>query len=455
MKKNEIITLEISDMTNLGFGVGKHEGMVVFVSDAVIGDTLEAKIIKITSSYAVAKLERLIIPSNERTEPRCKERLCHSCAYKSVSYGCELRIKRNDVISAFKKSGLPDVIVNETLPSPKLLNYRNKAQYPISMDKNGEYIVGFYAPKTHRVTEARNCPLAPKEFPEILSTLTAFFKRYKLSVYDEQSGKGLLRHIYLRRGEVSHEIMLTIVINANSLPHAEELAALIKEKHKEIKCLLLNVNCENTNIILGKEYITLFGDGFIKDTLAGVELKLTAPSFYQVNHECAELLYAKAKELAAPTKEDVILDIYCGVGSIGLSMAKNAKELIGIEIVESAVEMARENAENAGFNNAKFYTGDAINTERLLSNAENELKRKIKPSIIILDPPRAGCAEDLIKFCVSLSPSRIVYISCNPQTLARDAKLFENLGYSCGEVYPVDMFPGTGHVETIVCLCKQ
>ena len=455
LKKNEIRELEIFDMTNLGFGVAKAEGMVVFISGAVIGDKAKVKTIKITSSYAIGRIEELTVASPERCNGRCEIEKCKSCAYKLINYGRELEMKHADVASAFRKAELPYVKILDVIPSPRLTEYRNKAQYPISVTQNGEYVIGFYAPKTHRVTEARRCPLSPKAFPEILETLASFFAENKISCYDEESGKGLLRHIYLRRGEISEEIMLVIVINGSSLPHIEKLTKLLSARHPEIRSFMLNVNTEDTNVVLGNEYINVFGDGYIRDTLAGVELKLTAPSFYQVNHGAAEILYKKARELAAPTKNDTLLDLYCGVGSIGLSMADAVGELIGIEIVESAVQMARENAQNAGFDNANFYTGDAASTERLLENAERELGRSIKPNIIIIDPPRAGCAPELVRFTASLAPERIVYISCNPQTLARDLKLYSELGYITNEVQPVDLFPATGHVESLVCLQRQ
>lgn len=455
LKKNEVRELEIFDMTNLGFGVAKADGLVVFVSGAVIGDVVKAKIIKLTSSYAVGRVEEFITKSPERTDNRCGIDKCQSCAYKLINYEKELEMKRDDVVSAFKKAELPNTKILNVIPSPKLHHYRNKAQYPISRSKNGEYVIGFYAPKSHRVTEARNCPLAPAEFPKIIDTLAGFFSENSISCYDEESGSGLLRHVYLRRGEISGEIMLVLVINGHTVPSLDKLSAILSKSHPEIKAFLLNVNTEKTNVVLGDKYINVYGDGYIRDTLCGVELKLSAPSFYQVNHDAAEMLYKKARELAAPEKEDTVLDLFCGVGSIGLSMADACGELIGIEIVESAVEMAKENAKKAGFNNAKFYTGDATSTEKLLENAELELGHEITPGIIILDPPRSGCSSELVAFTAKLSPKRIVYISCNPQTLARDLKLYSALGYESGDVQPVDLFPATGHVESVVCLSRK
>lgn len=453
LRKNETLTLKIEDITNLGFGVAKSDGEVIFISDTVPGDEVEARIIKVASSFAVAKCERLITPSSSRTDSRCDVAACKSCAYKLLSYSDELSRKEENVRQIFKKAGLTDVKVEKIIGSVRERAYRNKAQYPISRTKDGGYAIGFFAPKSHRVTEAAHCPLAPEIFGEIIELLRAFFAKHNISVYDEETGGGLLRHIYLRRGEISKEVLLTLVINGTSLPHSDELVRLVTDSFPSVVGVLLNLNTKNTNVILSDEYTTLYGRDYIFDTLAGVELKITAPSFYQVNRECAEILYAKARELAAPSKSDVILDLYCGAGSIGLSMARECGEVIGVEIIDSAVECARFNAEHNGIMNASFYTGDAKDTARLLDSAERERGERIKPSIVILDPPRAGSNEELINHIAkNLTPERIVYISCNPQTLARDMVIFKDLGYFGGSVTPVDMFPGTGHVESVVCL---
>lgn len=455
LKKNDSFVAEIIDITNLGFGVCKKDGQVVFVSGAVPGDLCEIKIIKVGSSYSVGRVEKFISLSDKRVEGRCDNALCRSCAYKCLSYEYEKELKAEAVRQIFKKSGLAEVEIGELVGSPDEAEYRNKAQYPISRDKNGEYIIGFYAPKSHRVTEAADCPLAPEIFGKIIEVLRGFFKKNNLSTYDEQSGEGLLRHIYLRRGEISGEVLLTLVINGSSLPHSNQLVSLMTENFPELVGILININTEDTNIILGDEYITLYGRNYIFDTLGGVALKITAPSFYQVNRQAAELLYAKAKELAKPTKNDLLLDLYCGAGSIGLSMADEAGEVIGIEIVESAVECATFNAEINHIHNASFYAGDASDTKKILEPAEKVRGEKIKPDIVILDPPRGGTTEELIEHISSLNPSRIVYISCNPATLARDMVVFKQFGYEGNEVTPFDLFPLTGHVESVVCLEKK
>ena len=451
LKKNQNLTVDIIDITNLGFGVARVDGEVIFIADAVTGDKAKIKIIKVAQSYAIGKVEEFISLSEKR-EMRCENRLCKACAYKNISYAHEADIKEEMVHQIFKKAGLPEVEIGKIITSPSTCHYRNKAQYPINRDKNGEYQIGFFAPKSHRVTDAVECPLAPKIFAEILTEAREYFKENDISAYDEETGKGLLRHIYLRRGKVSGEVLLTFVLNGTSLPNSEDLVRRITAKFPKIVGILINENKKNTNIILGEKYSVLFGRDYIFDTLAGVKLKITAPSFYQVNHDCAEVLYAKAREMAELKEGDLLLDLYCGAGSIGLSMAKDCRELIGIEIVDSAVECARFNAENNGIENASFYTGDAKDTEKLLAPAETIRGEKIMPDVVIFDPPRAGSDEALLRHVASLSPRKIVYISCNPATLARDMVVLKELGYIGETVTPVDMFPGTGHVESVVCL---
>ena len=455
MKKNELTELEISSLNNLGFGVARLDGFVVFVDGAVTGERVLARIIKTTASYAVARTEKILSPSEYRTAERCHLRGCKSCAYRAIDYGEEKRQKRENVIADFKKAGISSIEVLPVASADVTKEYRNKAQYPVALDKNGEYVVGFFAPKSHRVTEAADCPLAPRVFSEIIELLRAFFKEYQISVYNEESGRGLLRHVYLRRGEISGEILLTLVINGKALPHSDRLSEKIRAAFSSVVGILLNENTEKTNVILGKRFTTLWGRDYIYDTLAGVRLKITAPSFYQVNHSGAELLYATARELAGATESDTVLDLYCGAGSIGLSMAKEAGYIIGVEIIESAVECARENAKANGIENAAFFIGDAADTEGLLKNARMPNGEAVSPDIVILDPPRGGCDGGLISYVASLSPRKIVYISCNPATQARDCALFARLGYTTDKVAPVDMFPGTGHVESVVCLSRK
>jgi 23S rRNA (uracil1939-C5)-methyltransferase len=453
LKKNDVLDLKIESMTNLGFGVAHHLGLVIFVSGAVTKERVLAKIIKLSSSYAVARMERILEPSPYRTDARCEYTKCHSCAYKNVLYSEECKIKENDVREAFHKEGL-SVTVMPLVKSPKEKEYRNKAQYPIRL-VGGEYTVGYFAPKSHRVCEARYCPLTPRVFGEICDVLCEYFKENSVSVYDENRESGLLRHVYIRRGEISGEIVLTIVINGKELPREDCLVRKITEKFSSVVGILINENERDTNVVLGEKYRTVFGRDFLYDTLAGTELKIMPAAFYQVNHGAAELLYAKARELAALEKSDTLLDLYCGTGSIGLSMAADCRELFGVDIVEASILCAKENARRAGIENAHFFTSNADRTEEILSEAQAVLGRKISPDVIILDPPRSGCGERAVQFVASLNSKRIVYISCNPTTLARDVKAFCELGYEYGELTPFDLFPQTGHVESVVCLKRQ
>lgn len=454
MKKNEVLRLEIEDLNNLGFGVSHVDGKVVFVSGAVTGDVLEAQIIKVNASYGVAIVKRLISPSPMRTEGRCPYPACTACAYKNIEYSHELKTKESNVRACFKKAGLPEIEVLPVLSTGVTCGYRNKAQYPVGMDAKGNYLLGFYAPKSHTVKEAAACPLQPSVFAEILEFLRAFFKEHALSVYDEKSGKGLLRHVYLRRAEKSGEILVTLVINGDRLPCEDALVSRLTAAFPAVVGILLNENRADTNVILSDSYRTLYGKNSITDELSGVTLEIAASAFYQVNRAGAELLYGEAKRLAGLKKSDLLLDLYCGTGAIGLSMAKDVRELIGVEIVADAVKCAKRNAAASGIENASFFAGDAADTEKFLEQAERERGEKIRPDVVILDPPRKGCDARLLSFVASLSPRTIVYVSCGPDTLARDMAILKPLGYTSDKIQPVDMFPGTGHVESVVCLTR-
>lgn len=455
LKKNEECIIEITDLNNLGFGVGRVDGMVVFVSGAVDGDTVRAHILRVTAGYAVAKAVEILSPSPYRAESLCTASGCGGCAYRGVTREHEIALKENAVRHAFIKNGLPDVKILPLLETGERYGYRNKAQYPVSREKDGSLRIGFYAPKSHRVVPAEDCPLGDPAFPPILHELHRLIEQYNIPVYDEETGKGLLRHIYLRAGKVSGEILLTFVLNGKELPNATAIVGTLISKFPAITGIVINVNREKTNVICGDKYIPLYGEKTLSDTLAGVELEISPAAFYQVNHDAAELLYARAKELACLTGKELLLDLYCGAGSIGLSMARNVREVIGVEIVPDAVACAKRNAARNGIKNASFYCGDAEDTRNLLAAAEAERGEEIRPDVVVLDPPRRGCGEALLSFVTDLAPSRIVYISCNPETLARDAKFLTASGYDMGAVTPVDLFPCTGHVESVVCLSKK
>ena len=450
MTKEQVIELDITDLNNLGNGVGRYDGQVVFVRGAVSGDRVRAKIIKVNKSFAVARLEQIITPSPDRADGFCSAPLsCGGCVYRHISYESELLLKRGYVKAEFVKAGLPDVNVLPVLSVGKVRGYRNKAQYPVAKGKNGTY-AGFYASKTHNVIPAEECAIQSPEFAPILRFVCEFADGHGWSVYDEESGRGLLRHIYLRVGKRTGEIMLCLVLNGSALPSEDIFAAKVTERFPEIVSLMINENNEDTNVVLGRKYRTLCGKGGIEDELCGLKFFISPDSFYQVNRDGAELLYSKARELADLRGGEILMDLYCGTGTIGLSMASDAKRLVGIEIVRSAVECAKDNAERNGIGNARFVCADAGSKEVILEAAGGT-----RPDVVIIDPPRKGSTRELVDCLADLSVPRIVYVSCGADTLARDCKWFSERGYEIGDVQPVDMFPRTGHVESVVCLTRR
>lgn len=453
--KNKEYEMEIEDLNNLGYGVGRVENVAVFVGGAVDGDRVLARIILVKKNYAVARAEKIIRPSVHRQkESFCPYKGCGGCAYADIDYSHELDLKRARVESAFYKHGIKDARVMPVFSTYKTKHYRNKAQYPVTQDKNGEYRVGFFAPKSHRVVSAVECPLQPVLFADILKALLEFFSEHKISAYDEQTGKGLVRHIYLRSSEDEKECTLVLVINGRSFPKSEQLVSEVRKKFPSVTSLMLNVNTDNTNVVCGDEYITLYGEGHLIDTMCGVSLKISPAAFYQVNREVAEAIYKKAKSLAELKGDETLLDLYCGIGSIGLSMADSVSSLVGIEVVPEAVECAKENALRNGIKNASFFCADASGAQNIIEKAELSTGRKIDFDTVILDPPRKGCSEELLEYLAKANCKKIIYVSCNPDTLARDALFLTKNGFSMSEVYPFDMFPRTGHVESVVCLTR-
>ena len=448
LKKNDIFTVEIEDMNFLGFGVAKIDGMAVFVSGAVTLDVAAVKIIKVAKTYAVARTEKIVAPSPYRVEDDCPvSASCGGCAFRAVTYNYEKSLKESFVKMSFVKQGMRDVTVMP-LTHAGLSHYRNKGQYPVRRDANGKTVIGFFAAKSHRVLDCSDCKLQHPAFAPIISEIREFIDKNNISVYSEEDGKGLVRHIYLRIGEKSGEIMLCLVINGDRMPLEDKFVKQITDKFKSIKSLYINVNTENTNVVLGKAYRLIFGAPHITDILCGVKLEITPQSFYQVNRDAAELLYQKGAALAEFNGDELLLDLYCGIGSIGLSMADKVKKLIGIEVVPSAIECAKRNAALGGIENASFYCGDAALAEKLLEGAK-AAEGDFVPDVVVLDPPRKGCAKELIDYIAKLGVKKIVYISCNAETLARDAKILTDTGYKMSEVYPFDLFPRTGHCECV------
>ena len=457
MNKGTRVTTEITDLNNLGCGVGHlPDGRALFVAGAVAGDTVTAELIKVNKTYAVGRLLTVLSPSPDREDDFCAAPLsCGGCVYRHISYARERALKRGYVEHCFRKAGLADVAVEEVVTTGEVSGYRNKAEYPIAAGKTGLY-GGFYAQKTHRVVAAENCSLQPAVFGEILRAVCEILGAQGVTAYDEVTGKGLFRHLYLREGRGTGELMVCPVLNGAGLPDEAGFVAALSARFPQITSIILNTNQKSTNVVLGDTYRTVFGKDHLEDILCGKRFGIAPAAFYQVNHDAAELLYGLAAERAtAGGKSGLLLDLYCGAGTIGLSMADKFDEIIGIEIVPAAVKSAKANAALNGVENASFYCGDAATAETLLAPAEEARSTRLSPDAVVLDPPRKGCDAALLRFLAARNVPRIVYVSCGPDTLARDCAILRELGYKIGAVTPVDLFPRTGHVESVVCLTRS
>lgn len=449
MNKNDICTLEITSISNEGLGVGRAEdGRAVFVPMTAAGDICRVKILKVKSSYAYGKIEEIITASSDRKESDCSVfGKCGGCCFRHISYESELAAKESFIKDAFTRIGKLSPRFLPIVKNENIYRYRNKAQYPLGKDKEGQAVCGFYAPKSHRIVPCWDCMLQPAVFSEIVAFIMNFISENKLSVYNETEHKGVLRHICIRQGHYSGEICVVIVAK-RKIPEMQKMAKAIKEQFPAVKGVVLNINKEDTNVIFGEEEIVLAGVKEITDTMCGNAIKISPKSFYQVNTPMAERLYEIAKEFAQPKGKN-IADIYCGIGTIGLSMAKEAKSIAGVEIVESAVQNAKKNAELNGFDNAEFYCADADSAAEILRKAG------VKPDVIILDPARKGCDRKVLEEMAEFGADRIVMISCNPATAARDCGVLEELGYGCDVVRGVDLFSGTSHVECVVLMSRS
>ena len=453
LQKNQILTLRIERLSSDGSGVAHSaDGEAVFVPGTAPGDEARVRIVKDCGRYAFGILDELLTPSPDRIPVDCPVAgPCGGCSLRHLDYAAELRAKQESVLDAFRRIGGLEVPVLDILPSPEVDRYRNKVQFPVGVDKNGAPCIGFYAGRTHRIVPCPDCKLQPGVLNEIGNALCAFFAQQGIRPYDEQSGKGLVRHIFLRRGAHSGQIMVCLVCTRAKLPHAEQLCTVLREQFPAISTILLNVNAKNTNVILGSENHILYGPGYIEDTLCGVPVRLGPLSFYQVNTLAAERLYGVAAQYAQLTPDDTLLDLYCGMGTIGLSMAGQCRELIGVEIVPEAIESAKANAARMGkavAAKSRFFCADAGQAATQLA-AEG-----LHPDIVMLDPPRKGCDEATLSAVVRMAPRRVVYVSCNPATAARDAAWLEQNGYHAEKVQPVDLFPRTKHCEAVLLLTK-
>ncbi len=449
LEKNKIYEAVIEDYTAEGQGVAKAEGCAIFVPNAVYGERCRIRIEKAAKTWASGKIVEILEKSPHRINRDCPvAKLCGGCDFRHMDYAEECRLKSQRVRSCLNRLGGENLENVPILSAPQQSCYRNKAQYMVGLDKKGRAIAGFFRAGTHQVVENRRCLILPEEADRVKDAVIDYVNQYRIPVYCETTGKGLLRHIFVRKGWVSGQILVCLVINGREIPRKQELLERLK-KIPGFTSLTLSVNTRKGNTILGDEFITLFGPGFIEDTLCGLTFRLSPRSFYQVNHDQAERLYETAISQAEITQQDTVLDLYCGVGTITLAMARHAGKVIGVEVVPQAVEDARENAARNGIGNAEFFCADA-------GAAALALEAKgIRPDVVVVDPPRKGLNAEAIEAMGKMQPRRIVYVSCDPATLGRDVALLKKQGYQLKNASAADLFPRCAHVETVVTLCKN
>jgi len=447
--KNQVFEIEITGQTHEGLGVGRVDGMAVFVQGAIAGEKVVAKIIKVMKNYAVARIESFMERSPDRAEPFCPVyKRCGGCNLQHMTYERTLQFKRQVVIDNLERiGGLEGIQVEPVIGMETPKRYRNKAQYPVGMGKNGP-IAGFFAPRSHEIIQAEECGIQHPSSDLAKNTVLEFIKADRIPVYDEITHKGLIRHVVVKVGFMTGEVMVILVSTGPNIPKKDKLVSLLKERIPGLASIVVNVNDKPGNVILGSKNITLYGKDTIEDKLGDLLFEISPLSFYQVNPEQTLVLYNKAVEYAGLTGEETVFDLYCGIGTISLFAAGKAKKVIGVESVPEAVEAARRNAERNRINNAEFYCGNA-------EEVVPELYRQgMQADVVIVDPPRKGCDEVLLKTLIDMAPQRIVYVSCNPSTLARDMKVLHGSGYEPQKVQPVDMFPWTNHVECVTLMSR-
>ena len=450
-RKNDLVTLEIEDCGIDGEGIGKADGFTVFVKDAVIGDTVTAKIIKAKKNYGYGRLMEVLKPSPYRVEPKCEfARQCGGCQLQALSYEQQLVFKTNKVKGHLERiGGFTDIPMEPIIGMDELFHYRNKAQFPVGRNKEGKIVTGFYAGRTHNIIENRDCALGVAENKEVLDRVIAHMEKYGIEPYNEATGKGLVRHVLIRYGYFTKEVMVCLILNGNKIPKEELLVKSLCEI-PGMTSITINVNKKHSNVILGEEIRLLWGQEYITDRIGDISYQISPLSFYQVNPMQTQKLYAKALEYADLHGEETVWDLYCGIGTISLFLAQKAKFVRGVEIVPAAIENAKENAKLNGLENTEFFVGKA---EEVLPREYK--KNGVYADVIVVDPPRKGCDETLLETMVEMNPDRIVYVSCDSATLARDLKYLCERGYELRKVCPVDQFGMTVHVETVVLLSHK
>ena len=444
LEKGSIYTAVIDGYSSEGLGIARVNGAVVFVPHAVRGEEIDLRITKVMKTSCAGEIVKIHNPSPERMEPECPYAgKCGGCAYRHLTYPEELWAKRQRVQDALTRIGGLDLTVEEILGAKNPEHYRNKSQYPVGADGS----IGFFQARTHKVVPIRRCLIQTEAADRTAQAVGEWMRRYKISAYDETTGKGLVRHVCVRVNRKG-ESLCCVVVNGNKVPREPELAAYVTAAVPHTVGVLLNSNTRRGNVVLGDKYRTLFGRNYLMDTLCGLEFKLSMPSFYQVNRDQAEVLYGKALEFAGLTGNETVLDLYCGIGTITLCLAKAAKRVIGAEIVPPAIRDAKENALRNHIENAEFFCGDAADIAAKLESDG------LRPDVVTVDPPRKGLAPEVIASVAAMGPEKVVYVSCDPATLGRDVKIFREFGYEAKRAAAVDMFPGTAHVETVVLLSK-
>ena len=447
IKKNQEYIVDIVDNGFEGEGIAKIDGFTIFIPNAIKGERVKILIVKVLTSHAFGKILEILEKSQYRIESDCSTyKRCGGCNLRHIKYEQTLKMKQNAVQNLVNKTLKTKIQVQETLGIENPYYYRNKAQYPVGIDKNGKLIIGVFANRTHEIIPIQKCFIQNEKSEKLAKFVFEWIAKNNISIYNEKTGKGLIRHIVTKIGIKTNEVMCVLVINGNSIPKEQELVKEILENFPEVKTIVKNINTKNTNVIMGKENVNLYGNGYIEDILGEYKFKISPLSFYQVNPVQAEKLYNIGVEAAKITKEDIVFDLYCGIGTISLFMAKYAKKVYGIEIVEDAVNDAKENALNNNINNVEFIAGDVENVLDELIN-----KRNIIPDIVMVDPPRKGLDNKSIDNIIRILPKKVVYISCNPATLVRDLAKLEDT-YEVENIKPVDMFPFTSHVEVCALL---
>ena len=449
MTKNQVFTGEITGLTSEGLGVARFEDRAVFIKGAIPGELCEIKIIKITKTAVYGRLIKVITASPHRVSPVCPHfGKCGGCDYMHMDYEAETEGKRQRVADALKRiGGIPCDDLPIT-PAPTDEGYRNKAQFPVAL-VDGKPEAGFFRQRSHDLIPVEHCHIQPEVAERARKAVLAWMEQYHILPYDEANHKGYIRHIFVRTGVVSGEVMVCIVANAEKLPKAEKLREILLAQLPELTTLVHNVNTKKGNVILGDTYHTVYGQGYIEDTLCGLNFRLSPASFYQVNHHQAQVLYEKAISFADLRGTETVLDLYCGTGTITLALSRKAGKVIGVEVVPQAIEDARKNAIRNGIENAEFFCADAGEA------AQRFQQEGIRPDVIVIDPPRKGVTPQVIDAMVEMAPDRIVYVSCDPATMARDVKMLTEKGYNFVKAEAVDLFPRTKHIESVVCLSRE